>query len=75
MNVRTKLIAATLMAAAAAFAQRGGGSGIEGPSMSGGIDRAALNGHPNNRIDQLSQMLSLNKDQKKEVKTVMDEGQ
>jgi len=75
MTIRTKLMAATLMAAAAAFAQRGGGGGIEGPSMSGGIDRAAMNGHPNSRIDQISQMLNLNKDQKKEVKTVMDEGQ
>lgn len=75
MNVRAKLLAAGVLAAAVAFAQRSGGGGGEGPSMNAGIDREAMTGHPNSRLDMVSQMLNLNRDQKKEIKTAMDEGQ
>ena len=61
----TGLLASTLM-----FAQRGGGSkGGGGMNMPGGGFSAAT------RLDRLSDNLKLTKEQKKDVKEVMDEAQ
>ncbi len=61
----TGLLASTLM-----FAQRGGGSkGGGGMNMSGG------GFSPGTRLDRMAEALKLSKDQKKDVKEVMDEAQ
>src|SRR5689334_11952585 len=59
--------------ATSAFAQRGGGGGGRGGGdMSAGeMPRSG----PTNRIDMIANMLKLSKDQKNQVKSVMDESQ
>jgi hypothetical protein len=61
----TGLLAATLI-----YAQRGGGKGggSKGPDMPTGSFTAS-------RLDRISTMLTLNKDQKKDLKTTFDEAQ
>ncbi len=86
-----KLLLAGLFAAALAFGQPGGGGGMGGGDMGGmggGGGRGNrgggdMNGGEGNipmprvvsRMDQISEILKLNKDQKKEVKNILDEGQ
>jgi Spy/CpxP family protein refolding chaperone len=74
----TRLILAGILAVAVAPAQRGGmgGGGMDGgPTMGGGMDRGGLTGHATGRLDLISDTLKLDKDQKKKVKTIMDDGQ
>ena len=61
----------TAALAATASAQRGGGGGGRGGGMGGGGGMMS----PPNRMEQLTQALNLNKDQRKEVKSILDEGQ
>jgi hypothetical protein len=83
-----KLLLTGILATALVLAQgrgggggMGGGGGDEGGSGMGG-SRGGSGGQGNiqtprvvNRMDQISEALKLNKDQKKEVKSIMDEGQ
>lgn len=76
----TRLILAGVLAVAGASAQRGGGMGGSaggdmGGGMGGGMDRGGMTGRPTNRLDMISDMLKLDKEQKKQLKTIMDEGQ
>jgi len=77
----SKLILAGVLAVAVASAQRGGSGGSGGMGgmgeggASGGMGRGGMMGGSSNRLDMWSDMLKLNKDQKKQVKTIMDEGQ
>ena len=77
-----------ILAAALAFAQRGGGGGGdmgEGMGMGGmgggggrgggGMDLPNVGGGRPSRIDQLATILKLNKDQKKETKSILDDAQ
>jgi len=57
--------------AAAGWAQRGGG----GSRSSGMGDNMPMSQPRLNRLDILERALSLNKDQRKDVKNIMDEGQ
>ena len=82
-----KVLAAGILAASLAMAQggmgRGGGMGGDeggGGGMGGGrggssMDIPNISGARPSRFDQLTQVLKLNKDQKKEVKNVLDEAQ
>ena len=79
----SRLILTGVLAAAAAFAQPGGmgdmgGGGGRGGGMGGGMDREGMGGgvmRPSSRLEVISDMLKLDGKQKKEVKTIMDEGQ
>ncbi len=66
------VIAAILAAALAstALAQRGGGGNRNMGDMG-----APMRPSPPSRLDLLTQFLNLNKDQRKDVKNIMDEGQ
>jgi hypothetical protein len=75
----TKLLMTGLLATTLVFAQRGGGGGgggMGGESM-GGMSGGGMGGGMArmNRMDMISEMLKLNKDQKKLVKTTLDDGQ
>lgn len=77
-----KLLMTGLLAAALAFAQRsggggGGGMGGESGSGGGGMGGGNVGGGMTHqtRMDRMNEMLKLNKDQKKLLKTTMDEGQ
>ena len=66
-----RILFAALLSAALINAQRGGGGGrggSKGPDMPMGSFTAS-------RLDRISTMLNLNKDQKKDFKAAMDEGQ
>jgi hypothetical protein len=71
-----KLLLTGLLASTLVFAQRGGGGGgggmgdntMSGGGMGGGLPRQT-------RMDRISDALKLNKDQKKLVKTTLDDGQ
>jgi hypothetical protein len=67
-----KLFLIGLLATGVALAQRGGGGGggMGGGGMTEGMPRASTN-----RMDRMSEALKLNKDQKKEIKGILDEGQ
>jgi Heavy-metal resistance len=67
------LLTGLLMAALAgtAAAQRGGGGGRSG----GGMDIPNVGPARMNRMDFFSQVLALKKDQKKEVRSIMDAGE
>ncbi len=66
----TRILLAGLLASTLMFAQRGGGSkGGGGMNMSGG------GFSPGTKLDRMSDALKLTKDQKKDVKEVMDEAQ
>ena len=78
----TKLLLTGLLATTLVFAQRGGGGGMGGDSMGGGGGGMSGGGGGmgggmthQTRMDRISDMLKLNKDQKKLLKTTMDEGQ
>lgn len=73
----TKLVMAAVLVAAAAAAQggRGGTGGEMGEGRSGGMDRGSMMERNTARIDMWSDMLKLNRDQKKQIKTLMDEAQ
>jgi len=62
-----------LLAAGLAMAQRGGGGG--GGRNSGGGGSMPMSAPRVEPLDQLTQLLKLNKDQKKDVKGIMDDGQ
>jgi len=72
---------AGILAAGCAFAQRGGGMGGEGGGGTGMEGRESSMGMPgmprgsSNRIDVLANTLKLDKDQKKNVKNILDEAQ
>jgi hypothetical protein len=70
MAMALKIISTLFLAAGLLMAQRGGGGGGGGASQMGqpGMSRPEP-------LDQLTQMLKLNKDQKKDVKGIMDETQ
>lgn len=73
----TKLLMTGLLATTLVFAQRGGGGGggMGGESM-GGMSGGGMGTMVRiNRMEMISDMLKLNKDQKKLVKTTLDEGQ
>lgn len=79
----TRLLLASVVAVAMASAQRGGGGmggdsggmGGMGGGDRGGMGNVGMMSRPSNRMDLISQMLNLNKDQKKQVKSIMDDGQ
>lgn len=68
-----KLILIGLLAATAAFGQRGGGGGGRGGR--GGGDMPMSFPSQKNKLEQISEMLQLSKDQKKDVKALMDSSQ
>ena len=69
-----RLILASMLAATMLSAQRGGGGG--GGRGRGGDTGSGMQMPPSqNRLDLIESMFKLNKDQKKQVKTIMDEGQ
>ena len=74
-NVLKKILMAGLLCASLALAQ-GGYSG--GKSKQGAADmdpRAGSGGsRPTNRFDFIAQVLNLNKDQKKDVRTILEDG-
>jgi hypothetical protein len=74
-----KILLTGLLTAALALAQRGGGGGGAGGGM-GGESMGGMSGGGGGfarqtRMDRISEALKLNKDQKKMVKTTLDEGQ
>lgn len=73
-----RLLLAGLLMAGMAAAQRGGGGGPQGPrgDESGG-DFGALSGRPfqANRLDRITDMLKLSKDQKNGAKEIFDAAQ
>jgi Spy/CpxP family protein refolding chaperone len=76
-----KLFLAGALAATMAWAQggMGGGGGRNGGAMGDGdaMERSmgSMGNRSTNRLDMLSDMLKLDKDQKKQLKSIMDEGQ
>ena len=81
MTITGKLLVTGLFAAAFASGQRGGGMGEGGEGMGGGGGRGGMMQGPSmgparkTRMELFSEILKLNKDQKKEVKAAMDDGQ
>ncbi len=86
MKTARRVLLAGLFLGAIAFGQRGGGMGEGGEGMGmggGGGSRGGGGGgyipsagpSRKSRMESLSEMLSLNKEQKKEVKAAMDDGQ
>jgi hypothetical protein len=75
----TKLLLTGLLASTLVFAQRGGGGGGGGGMGGGGGESMGGMGGGGmartNRMDMISGLLKLNKDQKKLVKTTLDDGQ
>jgi hypothetical protein len=67
-----RFLLVTLLVAGMASAQRGGGGGGRG-GMGNNMPMAGA--ARVNRLDLLGQVLNLTKDQKKDVKTIMDDGQ
>jgi hypothetical protein len=70
-----RLILVCALFTCAVWAQRGGGGG--GGRYGGGMDEGGGNHMPapQARFDMISNMLKLTKDQKKDLKSAMDEGQ
>jgi Spy/CpxP family protein refolding chaperone len=69
-----KLILIALVAASAAFGQRGGGGGGRGGGR-GGDSAMPMSFAPKNKLEQMTETLQLSKEQKKDVKTLMDDAQ
>lgn len=67
----TRILLAGLLASTMMFAQRGGGGNRGG----GGMNMGAGGFSAGSRLDRMSEALKLTKDQKKDVKEVMDEAQ
>ena len=63
-----------LVVAATGFAQRGGGGGGRGGNSSMGDNIPMMASRPN-RLDIITEYMKLSKDQRKDVKNIMDEGQ
>jgi len=68
----TRILLAGLLASTMTFAQRGGGGGGRG---GGGMNMGGGGFSAGTRLDRMSEALKLTKDQKKDVKEVMDEAQ
>ncbi len=68
----TRILLAGLLASTMMFAQRGGGGGGRG---GGGMNMGGGGFSAGTRLDRMSEALKLTKDQKKDVKEVMDEAQ
>jgi hypothetical protein len=69
-----RLLLAAALTAALATAQRGGGG--EGGGGGRGADMApSISRQPPNKLERIEAMLKLNKEQKKQVKSVFDEAQ
>jgi len=66
--MNTKLIAIGLLALSLAVAQRRGGGG-------GGMSLPSAGPYVKNHLEMMTDVLQLSKDQKKEVKSLMDEAQ
>jgi Spy/CpxP family protein refolding chaperone len=66
----TKLFIVGVAVSTLAFAQRGGGG-----SKGGGGNSPMMQASSTNRMDQFTQILKLDKDEKKAVKTIMDDAQ
>lgn len=69
MRTLLKLTLAAMLAATLAFAQRGGGS------KGGGDTMGPMTPGTVNRFDEISNLLKLNKDQKKLLRSTMDDAQ
>jgi Spy/CpxP family protein refolding chaperone len=76
-----KLILSGILASTLAFAQRGGGGGSMtgmgegGENSRGGMGNMGYTPSKPNKLDIWTNILKLEKDQKKEVRSIMDEGQ
>ena len=70
-----KLLVAAMLVAALASAQGGRGGGGRKGGGGGGGGGSEFGPRVTNRLDTISEMLKLSKDQKKELKTTMDEAQ
>lgn len=79
-----RLVLTGILAATLAMAQRGGGGGGDdmggmggtgGMGGRGGMEGGGMNASRPSRFDRITQVLKLNKDQKKEVKNILDEAQ
>jgi hypothetical protein len=68
-----RLLLSGILAVTIASAQRGGGGGRGG--RSGGMEGGGFQRGPASRFDTISEMLKLNKDQKKTLKTTFDDSQ
>jgi hypothetical protein len=71
VNTFLKLTLAGILMAAPAAAQRGGGGGRGGSSPGADIQMPGAV----SRLQTIADLFKLSKDQKKEVKTILDEGQ
>jgi len=71
-----RILTIGILAAAALFAQGGGGGGRGGGGGGRGGDMAPMgNFGPVNKLDRISDMLKLTKDQKKDLKQTFDDAQ
>src|ERR1035438_2889123 len=72
-----RLLLSGLLAAALAFAQRGGGGGggASGGGMGGDMGGGGMPRAMPTPMERMTTALTLNKDQKKQVKTIMDDAQ
>ena len=73
--MRWKLAIVGILAVSVAAAQRGGGGGGRGGRGGGGGEGMPTFQATKNHLELISEELKLSKEQKKEVKTLMDEGQ
>jgi Spy/CpxP family protein refolding chaperone len=69
--MRTKLLLIGILAASIASAQRGGG----GRGGGGGMSLPTAGPYVKNHMERMTDILQLSKEQKKDVKAVMDEAQ
>jgi Spy/CpxP family protein refolding chaperone len=69
----SKLLLIAMLAASFGVAQRSGGGGGKGGSKGGGAPMMGAS-RPN-KLEQMNTVLQLSKEQKKDVKTIMDEAQ
>ncbi len=70
--MRARLVIVGLLAAACVFAQgRGGGGG----SRNRGGGEAPMGGFAKSRLEMMGDMLKLSRDQKRDVKSIMDDAQ
>src|SRR3954464_12921441 len=74
MKMKWKLAIIGILAVSIASAQRGGGGGGRGGRGGGGEGMPTFQA-TKNHLDSISEELKLSKDQKKDVKTLMDEAQ
>src|SRR5450631_3894401 len=68
----SRILLAGLLASTLVFAQRGGGGG---GSRGGGSNMPSMPIGGATRLDRMAEVIKLSKDQKKDVKTAMDEAQ